>query len=216
MEYFILAILWIAWCFLHSLAISPGVTAYMRGRLGETFRFYRLAYNCLSAITLVPVLIYTYAMQGEPRFRWEGALVLVQFGLVSIAGLLFLLGMRHYDMRQFLGLRGLKGGQPEGCTVITEDCSLDTTGILGVTRHPWYLGGILIVWARDLDISAIITNGIISGYFVIGALLEERKLVQQFREDYRAYQRSVSMLFPFKWLRSCLRRCFYRALGRGN
>lgn len=216
MDYFILAILWIAWCFLHSLAISPGVTAYMRGRLGETFRFYRLAYNCLSAITLVPVLIYTYAMQGEPRFRWEGALVLVQFGLVSIAGLLFLLGMRHYDMRQFLGLRGLKGGQPEGCTVITEDCSLDTTGILGVTRHPWYLGGILIVWARDLDISAIITNGIISGYFVIGALLEERKLVQQFREDYRAYQRSVSMLFPFKWLRSCLRRCFYRALGRGN
>ena len=216
MEYFMLAILWIAWCFLHSLAISPGVTAYMRGRLGETFRFYRLAYNCLSVITLVPVLIYTYAIQGEPRFRWEGALVLVQFGLVLIAGLLFLLGMRHYDMRQFLGLRGLKGGQPEGCTVITEDCRLDTTGILGVTRHPWYLGGILIVWARDLDISAIITNGIISGYFVVGAFLEERKLVRQYREDYRSYQRTVSMLFPFKWLRSCLRRCFSRASGMRN
>jgi protein-S-isoprenylcysteine O-methyltransferase Ste14 len=75
------------------------------------------------------------------------------------------------------------------------------TGILGVIRHPWYVGGMLIVWARPLDISAIITNTIITGYFVVGAILEERKLRRVFGDAYREYQEKVSMFFPCKWLK---------------
>ena len=39
-----------------------------------------------------------------------------------------------------------------------------------------------------------------SGYFVAGAVLEERKLKVQFGQDYVDYQRKVSMFFPVKWL----------------
>jgi protein-S-isoprenylcysteine O-methyltransferase Ste14 len=60
----------------------------------------------------------------------------------------------------------------------------------------------IIVWGRDLDVSAIITNLIITGYFIIGTFLEERKLSTQFGEAYKEYQKRVSMFFPYKWLKS--------------
>ncbi len=69
-------------------------------------------------------------------------------------------------------------------------------------RHPWYLGGILIVWARDLSLSTILNNTVITSYFIIGTVLEERKLVREFGEPYREYQRNVSMFFPCKWLKA--------------
>jgi len=40
----------------------------------------------------------------------------------------------------------------------------------------------------------------------IGSVLEERKLVREFGEEYRAYQRQVPMLVPWKWLLSRVRR----------
>ena len=200
MDYLILSALWIGWCVVHSLPVAPTVTAYFRRRLGERFRFYRVIYNMLAVLTLLPVLAYTFSLQGDTLFEWEGYLAVVPYALIFVSGLLFLSGMRHYDMAQFLGLRQLK--ERKDCKAITEDCSLDTSGILGATRHPWYLGGILIVWARDLDISALITNAIITGYFIIGTFLEERKLVRQFGADYRNYQQRVSMLLPYKWLKT--------------
>ena len=42
---------------------------------------------------------------------------------------------------------------------------------------------------------------VINVYFMIGAVLEERKLVREFGEKYQEYQRTVSMLFPWRWLK---------------
>jgi protein-S-isoprenylcysteine O-methyltransferase Ste14 len=60
----------------------------------------------------------------------------------------------------------------------------------------------MIIWARELDLSAIITNVILTGYFIVGAVLEERKLSVEFPEAYKEYQKKVSMFFPSRWLRS--------------
>jgi protein-S-isoprenylcysteine O-methyltransferase Ste14 len=43
---------------------------------------------------------------------------------------------------------------------------------------------------------------ILTGYFMIGTVPEERKLLVEFPEAYRAYQQSVSMLFPYQWLKA--------------
>ncbi len=82
---------------------------------------------------------------------------------------------------------------------IADDCRLDTSGILEMVRHPWYAGGILIVWTRNLDMAAILTNLVITVYFFIGGFLEERKLRTEFGKEYVDYQQRESMLFPFKW-----------------
>lgn len=49
--------------------------------------------------------------------------------------------------------------------------------------------------------AAILTNLVICGYFVVGAILEERKLTVLFGPQYADYQQKVSMFFPIKWTR---------------
>jgi len=203
MKYALLALVWLVWCFCHSALISMRVTGYVKQRLEDRFRYYRLAYNGFSSVTLIPVVLYGYSVQGEPLFSWEGYWRVVQALLLAVSLFLFLAGSRHYDGLSFLGLRQLRGRST--CVGLTETCSLNTRGILGVIRHPWYAGGMVIIWARDLDVSAIVTNLILTAYFIVGTLLEERKLSIEFPESYKEYRQRVSMFFPYQWLKSKLK-----------
>ena len=200
MNYLVLAVLWIIWCAIHTGMISPTATEYLKRRLGSHFRFYRLVFNLLAIVTIVPVILYNQSIQGSPVFRWEGFMIVFQVFLLAIVVLLFFAGARHYDMLQFLGLRQIRTGTSH--STLTETGKLDTTGILSITRHPWYLGTIMLIWARELDVSGLITNIILTIYLVVGTVLEERKLLMEYGEDYRQYQKKVSMLIPFKYLKS--------------
>jgi protein-S-isoprenylcysteine O-methyltransferase Ste14 len=204
MCYLMLAAAWCLWCALHSLMVAPAVTRSVQQRLPALHRRYRMVYNLVSLFTLVPVLAYGVALNGPVLFRWEGALRILQVSLLSAALACFVLGARRYDLRQFLGLR--PAHNVDDCRALTADCRLDQGGVLGVVRHPWYAGGILLVWARDLSAAALVTSLCVSIYFVVGAMLEERKLVARFGQAYRDYQQRVSMLVPIKWLLQAVRR----------
>jgi len=203
MHYLLLAALWIAWCVVHSGMISITVTGFFKRRLGSHYRFYRVFYNLVAVVTIAPVFLYCQFLQEHVLFCWQGPMIAVQVLLFATAGLLALAGARHYDMLQLLGLRQVFTGASHG--ILSESGKLDTSGILGVTRHPWYLGAILLVWAdyRSLTAAMLITNVILTVYLVVGTILEERKLVIELGEEYREYQRQVSMLLPLKWLRTC-------------
>jgi len=176
----------------------------VRQRLGDGFRYYRLFYNGVALVTLIPVVFYAHRIGSEPLFSWEGTWRIGQALLLILSLFLFLAGARHYDGPAFLGVRQLK--KREACVGLTETCALDTGGILGIVRHPWYAGGILIIWARDLDFSAIISNLILTAYFIVGSFQEERKLSIEFPDTYWDYQQRVSMLFPYQWLKSKLKK----------
>ena len=201
--YLILALLIVAWCSLHSTMIAQPVTEYLQRRLGRKFRFYRLFFNIIAILTLIPVVIFAYSLRTPPVFQWQGAMQLLRVLFLGTAIFLFLLGARRYDARQFFGIEQIKQGTSS--KAIASSGGLDTSGILSVIRHPWYLAGILLIWARPLDISAIVVNVILTSYFIIGGYLEERKLVREFGEQYRDYQKRVSMLIPYKWLQSTIR-----------
>jgi protein-S-isoprenylcysteine O-methyltransferase Ste14 len=202
MQYVLLVLWWIGWCALHSAMISLSVTESLRKRFPDGFRYYRIAYNLVSAATLLPVLVYTYYLSGEPIVSWQGPWRVVPILLGSAALFFLVAGALRYDLRQFLGLRQLE--DEKACSVLTDDCTLDTDGVLSVVRHPWYSAGILVVWARPLDLAAILTNLVVSAYFVVGAMQEERKLKVQFGRQYADYQQRVSMLLPIRWVRSRL------------
>ena len=126
----------------------------------------------------------------------------MQVSLLLISIGLFLLGGRHYDLKQFLGLKQIEGGKYD--KGLTDSGELATSGILGVIRHPWYLGAILLIWARPLDLAAIHVNTVFTIYLIVGTFLEEKKLVLAYGEEYRDYQKRVSMLIPFKRLKSVI------------
>jgi protein-S-isoprenylcysteine O-methyltransferase Ste14 len=166
--------------------------------LGGNYRYYRIFYNIFAIVTLIPVVLYTYSIRQTPFFDWQGYLLPIRF-LLLVAGLLILYaGSTHYDMQTFLGFRQIRGKVNHN--LINTSGEIDSTGILGIVRHPFYSGSILILWANNLDTSMLIVNIILSIYLIVGTLLEEQKLVKEFGNQYREYQRKVSMLFPYKWI----------------
>jgi protein-S-isoprenylcysteine O-methyltransferase Ste14 len=186
---------WVLWCTLHSTLISTTVTDFAKMKLSGSFHFYRLFYNVVSLVTLIPLVYYSHMLREAPVFRWEGSLVIVQVFLLVVSVYLFVAGGKHYSWARFWGISQVKAGSS-----LADSSTFVVSGIHRIIRHPWYLGGILIVWAQDMSASTILINMVISVYFMIGAVLEERKLVLEFGEKYREYQRSVSMLFPWRWL----------------
>jgi protein-S-isoprenylcysteine O-methyltransferase Ste14 len=202
MDHFLLAIFWIIWCAVHSGMISVTATEFFKRRLGTHYRFYRLSFNLLAVATIIPVILYALSIESHVLFRWEGLLIVFQVLLLTLAGLLFLAGAWYYDMLHFLGFRQIMTGASHGA--LTESGQLSTSGLLGVTRHPWYLATVMLIWAdyRSFTTSTLVTNVVLTLYLVVGTILEERKLLLEIGEEYHEYQKKVSMIFPFKWLRS--------------
>jgi len=120
--------------------------------------------------------------------------------LLLVSLVLFFFGARSYDAGLFLGFTQI-WEQKENGSGIAKTGKLDTSGILSVVRHPWYLAGILILWVRDLDVTSLLVNVIFCTYFIVGAWLEERKLVKEFGDQYLAYKKRVPMFIPFKILK---------------
>jgi protein-S-isoprenylcysteine O-methyltransferase Ste14 len=44
--------------------------------------------------------------------------------------------------------------------------------------------------------AVLVTNAVLSAYLIIGTLLEEKRLVAEFGEEYRDYQEQVPMFLP--------------------
>ncbi|MCW8956643.1 MAG: isoprenylcysteine carboxylmethyltransferase family protein, partial [Gammaproteobacteria bacterium] len=202
-DYFVLAVLLILWCSLHSVLISVSVTDYLMRMLGDKYRFYRLSFNIFSLLTLLLIFFYQQSLRQQAFFAWDGYFRILQGVLIFTGLLLAYLGGRKYDASQFLGLTQIKQGNLK--RAITQSGDLDTTGILSVVRHPWYLALLLILWSMPLDISMLLVNIVFTVYLFIGACLEERKLILEFGDQYRDYQTRVSMIFPLKWLRNYIR-----------
>jgi protein-S-isoprenylcysteine O-methyltransferase Ste14 len=118
---------------------------------------------------------------------------------MACGGILFLAGGRHYSLKQFIGIGQLRGASSGG---LARGGGIDSTGVLGLVRHPWYTGLVLLLWARDLDVVRLVVNAVLTGYVAVGTRLEERKLVYEFGDDYVRYQKRVSMFVPLKWLSS--------------
>lgn len=201
-SHLVLALLWGMYCFVHSALISVKAISFFKRVLGSRYAFYRLFFNAFSLVTLVPLLIYSRSQRFQDSiiFGWDGNWRILQYLLIILAAVLVISGARHYSLSQFLGFQQIRSNSSYGAMTATGD--IDTAGVLGITRHPWYVAVFLLLWASDLSAGTIAVNIILSAYLVIGTLLEERKLVLEFGDKYREYQGRVSMFFPIKWLKS--------------
>jgi len=201
-NYILLSILWIVWCVIHSALTSITVTDLFKRAMGDKYRFYRFFFNTFSVATFVPLAMYSRLFTTEPLFTWEGYMHIIRYCFIVLAAGLLLAGAHHYSILQFLGIQQIL--QKRFGISMTESGEFDSSGILSVVRHPWYLAVFILLWARDLDSVRITVNAVLSVYLLIGTLLEERKLVLEFGDKYKLYQRQVSMFIPLKWLRSKL------------
>jgi len=81
----------------------------------------------------------------------------------------------------------------------TSENHMTAQGVYGYIRHPQYAGIFLIVLGQIIHwptILTIIISPVIVWAFVDLARKEEARMIEEFGDEYRAYQRQVPMFFP--------------------
>jgi len=63
-------------------------------------------------------------------------------------------------------------------------------------RHPYYTAGLILIWARPMNSTDFVVTLILTAYFIIGYINEERKLIKEFGQDYIEYSKNVPALIP--------------------
>jgi len=85
--------------------------------------------------------------------------------------------------------------------VIREDHRLITHGVYRFTRHPIYLGVLMIcigaVPVYALSLYGLLTMSVLIPVFLIRMGLEERMLTEEFGDAYLTYKEATSKLIPF-------------------
>jgi protein-S-isoprenylcysteine O-methyltransferase Ste14 len=186
---------WLAYFIVHSLLASLAVKKWIAARWPDFMPAYRLAFNMIALVLLLPILWLMVALSWPTLWQWQGTSKWIANGLSVLAVLGFVWSLRYYDMQEFLGLKQWRGH----VTTAEDQESFQLSPLHRFVRHPWYFFAIILLWARDMNTAQFLTSVMASLYFTIGARLEERKLLVYHGERYRRYMERVPGLFPLPW-----------------
>ncbi len=192
-----LAFSWLAYFFIHSLLASLKVKYLVARKWPGFMPWYRLFFNMVATVLLVIPLWLTWRLGGETVFAWKGAWWWLGNGLALAAVAGFLYSLKHYDGSEFLGLRQLRERERR----VEDQERFRVSPLHRHVRHPWYFLGIILIWTRDMTAPMLLSSVMMTLYFIIGSLLEERKLLAYHGEAYAEYRRRVPGLFPLPWKR---------------
>lgn len=189
-QHVILALLWIAYCCIHSLLASAKCKSFFKEKAPGFFRYYRLSYTIFAAVTLALILYYQYSFSSRPLLhpvviKYLALLILLTPGLAIMLVSIF----KYFKLLS--GVQSLFVPKPAA--------RLRIDGVHRYMRHPLYFGTLLFTWGLFFIfplLNNLIAVFILTAYVLIGIELEEKKLVTEFGEDYKAYQLSVPKLLP--------------------
>lgn len=177
----------------HSLLASLGVKSWVRQRFGPgAAQWYRLAYNVFAVISGLPILALLYLLPDQPLYQIPFPWILLTT-LGQLTGVMIIVvGILQTDVWHFIGLRQIIRSDHNQKPVMIY------RGLYSWVRHPLYTGGLLLIWlVPTMTLNLLTVFILLTIYLVIGAKLEEKRLLEEFGDDYRAYQAQVPMLLPF-------------------
>jgi len=187
----LLAFAWLLYGAIHSFMASNYFKNFVVKILGKYFRFYRLIYNVLAFVLLIPVFAVQFSTEKE--MLWQISIYQPVIGkFITICGVLFVFrALQGYDLLEFSGLDFNKK-QEQG--------EFKSDGLLKYMRHPIYFGILISVWGiflADASTRSLTSAVAITIYLFVGIYFEEKKLLAAFGEKYKRYQQEVPMLIPF-------------------
>jgi protein-S-isoprenylcysteine O-methyltransferase Ste14 len=194
-EMALLLFLWIGYFALHSALASLAAKRWVAAAYPYLMPYYRLTFNALAMLLLLPILWLTYHASQPMLWRWQGIYAWLANGLALAAIFGFWSTLKSYDMQEFLGLRQLKFHIRK----IEDQEHFHLSRFHRYVRHPWYFFGLVIVWTRDMSAPMLLSSVIITGYFIVGSRLEEKKLLVYHGDTYRRYMARVPSLIPLPW-----------------
>lgn len=191
----VIAAAWLTYFLLHSLLASLRVKNAVARHRSDWMPAYRLAFNLLAVLLILPPLWLIWRYPGATLWQWmpPWSWLLDAAALAAIGG--FFWSLRYYDGSEFLGLRQLRSAEHS----ILDQERFRISPLHRFVRHPWYSLGLIIIWSRDMTEAWLITCVLATLYFIFGSRLEEAKLMRYHGEAYRRYRAAVPALLPLPW-----------------
>lgn len=193
-----LIILWIlVFSLVHSFTADKRVKQWVSNKFGERlyYGWYRLVYNIKSVVMLAPLFLYMWTV-SEPIYLLDGfvAVILRVLQVIGLFGIA--ISILQIDALRFAGLRQLIAYY-RGDTLPLTNEPLTTDGLYGFVRHPLYFFSLMLLWfSPTMTTSSFFFNLGATLYFVFGSLIEERRMLAGFGQEYADYQKNVSWLIP--------------------
>ena len=151
-------------------------------------RSYRLTYN-LASLAMFGWVMAAYRNSPVLYFA-PGVWSLVMYLLQLFVACILFRCLRQTGIADFLGLG-------KASTDASSEARLATTGCYGMVRHPLYLfATIFLVLNPVMTAQWLLLTLYSVTYFIIGAFIEEQRLVEQFGDEYRRYRQDVPFMVP--------------------
>lgn len=187
--YWVLSI--IVYYALHSVLVLESVKTLLSRYLLDR-RYYRIVYNLLSILLLLPIFWYYFKVESIMLFQ----LVILKYlgvGMMMLGSYLLIKSLLQYDLSEFSGVQYLEEKSNRNSQ------HLNTSGLNAIVRHPLYFASLIIFWGLFfyLPNTKILSLAVVTNlYLLVGIRLEEQKLEKEFGAAYRKYQKEVPMLLP--------------------
>lgn len=177
----------------HSVMIRRGIQLKFSGFVPDNY--YSAFYSITSGTALVAVMLL-WQKTSLVIFEADGLIRIILRALffITIAGFAW-------------GNSALKAFDPFGVKKIrrylhnkeTRSMPLAIRGAYRWVRHPLYFFSLIMIWScPEITADRLLFNIMWSAWIVIATKLEERDLILDFGEEYRAYQVKVPMIIPYK------------------
>jgi len=176
---------------LHSFLATDHAKNKAEKLLGNGYRYYRIIYTLISIPLFAPAFIVwiTYSNSTPVVYTIpQNFFPVVIFVRLAALGM-FAYAVLQIDFLEFIGTKRQKKNV------------LITGGAYGIVRHPLYTAGILLLITK-MEMSLLDTTAVllIAVYLIIGAFIEDRRLLSIYGDEYRKYRERVSMFIPLKWI----------------
>lgn len=186
-----MALYLIAFALLHSIIVSLPFKRRLLHLFGPSLdRWYLPAFNIMSFITISPLVVLLLLFPGRRIYTvpspWRWLMVAGQILATWVTSRAFKDGPQRFSIRAMLAPPGTPGSKP-----------LDPHGIYRYVRDPFLISGLANLWLTPLMTTNLLMIYILTSiYLFLGSIHWEKRLLYQFGDDYRRYQRAVSRIMP--------------------
>ena len=173
---------------IHSVFALPSIKKLSTRHSFHLGRFYRFYYNIVSLVLFGWVM--ATLRNSDVLYVVPGVWSLVLYFLQLLFLILLFVCVSQTGIAEFLGVSKLTSD-------VLKSPGLITNGCYRIVRHPLYLISTLFLLSNPvISVRWLLLTIVSVVYFLVGALLEEKRLVLEFGDEYRAYQSNVPFIIP--------------------
>lgn len=191
MNYVLLGLSWAVFYSLHSFLAATKIKRILEGKLGNAYKWYRLAYTLIFLFLFFGIMIQALLIPNTVLISKSTLTDYLGYMFAGFGTIIATKSSKKYSLKRFLGFTTAQIVEP-----------LITTGLYSKIRHPLYAGLLLIFLGYFLfagTLSSAIHLGSLLLYLPFGIYFEEKNLVAQFGEAYQNYRSAVPALIPRFW-----------------